>query len=51
MITLDMSPDGATIALAANVNTFKSSLNGFEQHSILPGSRWAASFLGQTGRR
>lgn len=44
MITLDMSPDGATIALAANVSTFKSSLNGFEQHSILPGSRWAASF-------
>lgn len=44
MIILDMSPDGATIALAANVNTFKSSLNGFEQHSILPGSRWAASF-------
>lgn len=50
MIEITESPDGATITLAANVNTFKSTLNGFEQHSILPGSRWAASFS-WTGRK
>lgn len=44
MVTLDLSPDGATITLVANVNSFESALNGYRQHSILPGSRWAASF-------
>lgn len=44
MVTLDLSPDGATITLIANVNSFQSSLNGAQQHSILPGSKWAASF-------
>lgn len=43
MINITEIPDGATITLVANVNSFSSTLNGFEQHATLPGSRWAVS--------
>lgn len=50
MIDITLPPDGATIELVANVNSFRSSLNGFQQHSVLPGSRWGVS-LSWTNRK
>lgn len=50
MIEITEVPDGATITLVANVNTFRSSLNGFQQYATLPGSRWGVS-LSWTNRR
>ena len=50
MIEITEVPDGATITLVANVNTFRSSLNGFQQYSTLPGSRWGVS-LAWTNRK
>lgn len=50
MIDITLPPDGATIALVANVNSFRSSLNGFQQYSTLPGSRWGVS-LAWTNRK
>lgn len=50
MIEITEVPDGATITLVANVNAFQSSLNGFQQFSTLPGSRWGVS-LAWTNRK
>lgn len=50
MIEITEVPDGATITLVANVNSFRSSLNGFQQYSTLPGSRWGVS-LAWTNRK
>ena len=50
MIEITEVPDGATITLVANVNTFRSSLNGFQQYATLPGSRWGVS-LAWTNRK
>ena len=50
MIEITEAPDGATITLVANVNSFRSSLNGFQQYSTLPGSRWGVS-LSWTNRK
>lgn len=50
MIEITEIPDGATMTLVANVNSFRSSLNGFQQYSTLPGSRWGVS-LSWTNRK
>lgn len=50
MIEITEVPDGATITLVANVSSFSSSLNGFQQYSTLPGSRWGVS-LSWTNRK
>lgn len=44
MIEITIKPDSFVCVPVANVSSFKSSLNGFQQFSTLPGSRWAASF-------
>lgn len=43
MITLDVSPNSATMTLVDNVQAFTSKLSGYSQYRALPGSRWAVS--------
>ena len=44
MIEITLKPDSFTPVLRSNTSSFQSSLNAFQQYSVLPGSRWAASF-------
>ena len=43
MITLDVSPNSATISLINNVQSFTSTLSGYSQHRSLAGARWGVS--------
>ena len=43
-VGIDIKPDAAQMGIAYNVQSFNSTLNGFQQFKELSGSRWVGSF-------